>query len=70
MNDADREDNFGKFRSAWSVMKALSLELKSVEYALGVSPQGRAALKLDWPTNQADRETPDEGDDPADPAEL
>ncbi len=69
MNQADNDGNFNRYKSAWSIMKALSLELKSVEYALGVSPQGRAALKLDWDPEQPNREEGD-GEEPVDPADL
>ncbi len=69
MNDADKNDDFDRYQSAWKVMKSLSLELKNVEYALGVSPQGRAALKLDWDPEQPGRED-GEGEEPTDPADL
>lgn len=54
----------------WSVVKSASLEVQKLEYALGLTPQSRAALKLELPADQTGREEPSGGDDPLDPAEL
>lgn len=70
MNEARAEGDFKRYADAWSTMKSLSLELKNVEYSLGVTPQGRAALKLAHPGNQADREQPEGAGTPIDPRDL
>ena len=70
MNTAQQGNDFKRYADGWAVMKSLSIELKNVEYSLGVTPQGRAALKLAHPDNQMDRETPEDSGDPIDPADL
>lgn len=70
MNEAQRQNDFKRYADAWSVMKSLSLELKNVEYSLGVTPQGRAALKLSHPDDQGARERPAEDGAPMDPDDL
>lgn len=70
MNSADEAEDYTEYGKLWKTMKSLSLELKNVEYSLGVTPQGRAALKLDYAEGQTGREDPGDTDDPIDPEDL
>lgn len=70
MNEAQRGGDFKRYVDAWATMKSLSLELKNVEYSLGVTPQGRAALKLAHPDDQSKRETPESDGAALDPDDL
>lgn len=55
----------------WAMIKQVSLEIKSAEYSLGLTPQSRAALKLKEPADQAAREEASKkGGKALDPAKL
>lgn len=43
-------------KTLFAMLKASSIEMKAAEYSLGLTPQGRAALKLKDPSNQKGRE--------------
>lgn len=66
MNDSNTNNEWKRYEDAWKVMKPLAVELKAVEYSLGLSPQGRAALKL--PSNAGQGKREDDNEDPEDEA--
>ena len=75
--ERDLRDNWSatndltEMKIVWMMIKQISLEMKSVEYSLGLTPQARAALKLKEPADQTEREqTRKKGSKAIDPSDL
>lgn len=54
------DDATHDYKTFYAILKSASLELKNLEYQLGLTPQGRAALKLPHGANQGEKEGDDE----------
>lgn len=59
----DNDDTGADYTRFYAVFKSANLELKAVEYQLGLTPQGRAALKLPTAAAQTNREDDGEPDE-------
>ncbi len=67
---AGKDGDLAGYDRMWKVTKSMSLEVAKVEYALGLTPQGRAALKLEHPGTGQSKDELDEEGIAIDPSEL
>jgi hypothetical protein len=67
---AEENGELSDISKIWQVIKSASIEIKALEYALGLTPQARAALRLEAPPDQGEREAVEDMPETFDPKDL